>query len=102
MAYQIRSRYLRRRIPRFYMGQEYKELRAMDKLRDLIVGTWFFPSPLEAIENFYLLVYAIHENLVAYNPWNNTVKFFLTKAMVLTYCRILCRYANGPQSHRYF
>ena len=40
MQYKLRSRYLRKGIPNFDLGQKHRELRAMERLRDIIVGTW--------------------------------------------------------------
>ncbi|KAK4697460.1 hypothetical protein P7C71_g612, partial [Lecanoromycetidae sp. Uapishka_2] len=40
MQYKVRSRFLRKRIPNFVMGQEFTELRAIDRLRELIIESY--------------------------------------------------------------
>lgn len=38
MTYMIRTKFLRRIKPLFYIGQEYRELVCLEKLKDLVVG----------------------------------------------------------------
>lgn len=38
MTYMIRTKFLRRINPFFYIGQEYRELVCLEKLRDLVIG----------------------------------------------------------------
>ena len=38
MTYMIRTKFLRRLNPFFYIGQEYRELKCLEKLTDLVVG----------------------------------------------------------------
>ena len=52
MTYMIRTRFLRRINPFFYIGREYRELVCLEKLRDLVVG--------EQIYNFHSLAHTLY------------------------------------------